>query len=134
MIQVLGVLLGIDMQAFERPEGSDELPPGVSAQSPSSPTPPTPTPTASTQPPIAQKPTPTPSTSKAAEPEPMEVEESEQKEAMRLKAKGSEAYKKRDFATAREMYQKAWDAWPKDITFLTNLAGELRLMRPSSGD
>ena len=35
MIDVLGVLMGIDMQGFSRPEGSDEMPPGFNASSPS---------------------------------------------------------------------------------------------------
>ena len=51
MIDVLGALMGIDMQGFSREEGSDELPPGVSraqAQSPNSPpTSPPPQPAAS---------------------------------------------------------------------------------------
>jgi len=41
---------------------------------------------------------------------------------LELKAKGSEAYKKRDFVTAKELFSKAWEVWPQDITFLTNLA------------
>lgn len=36
---------------------------------------------------------------------------------------GSEAYKKRDFEAATAHFSKAWDIWPKDITFLTNLGG-----------
>ena len=31
MIDVFGVLSGIDMQGFSRPEGSDEMPPGMSS-------------------------------------------------------------------------------------------------------
>ncbi|KAF8335078.1 uncharacterized protein EI90DRAFT_397970 [Cantharellus anzutake] len=38
MIQVMGVLMGIDMQGFARPGGSDEVPQGFE---PSSPVPPT---------------------------------------------------------------------------------------------
>lgn len=58
----------------------------------------------------------------------MEVEEEvepEKKEALELKAKGAEAYKKKDFATAKELFSKAWETWPKDISFLTNAAGRL---------
>lgn len=36
---------------------------------------------------------------------------------------GADAYKKRDFATAITHFSKAWETWPKDIAFLTNLAG-----------
>jgi stress-induced-phosphoprotein 1 len=45
------------------------------------------------------------------------------KEAEAEKKLGGEAYKKRDFEAAAAHYSKAWDAWPKDITFLTNLGG-----------
>lgn len=43
------------------------------------------------------------------------------KDAEAAKKVGNEAYKKRDFEVAAENFQKAWDLWPKDITFLTNL-------------
>jgi hypothetical protein len=36
---------------------------------------------------------------------------------------GTDAYKKRDFAAAVTHFSGAWEAWPKDITFLTNLGG-----------
>ena len=45
------------------------------------------------------------------------------KEAEAEKKLGSEAYKKRDFETAATHFAKAWDVWPKDLTFLTNLGG-----------
>jgi stress-induced-phosphoprotein 1 len=61
---------------------------------------------------------------KMAEPEDDEDDEAKaKKEAENEKQKGSEAYKKRDFATASQAFEKAWELWPKDITFLTNLAG-----------
>lgn len=44
-------------------------------------------------------------------------------EAEAQKKIGSEAYKKREFETAAAAFEKAWDSWPKDITFLTNLSG-----------
>ena len=37
---------------------------------------------------------------------------------------GAAAYKARDFANAASHFQKAWDIWPKDITFLSNLGGK----------
>ena len=59
-----------------------------------------------------------------AEPEDPE-EAAARSEAEAAKKVGSEAYKRRDFAIAVEQFSKAWELWPKDITFLTNLAGEL---------
>jgi len=46
------------------------------------------------------------------------------KEAEAEKKSGTEAYKKRDFEAAITHFSKAWDVWPKDITFLTNLGGK----------
>jgi len=43
------------------------------------------------------------------------------KEAEAAKKAGNEAYKKREFDEAATQFSKAWDLWPKDITFLTNL-------------
>jgi stress-induced-phosphoprotein 1 len=66
--------------------------------------------------------------SKAPEPaaEPMEVEPTEEdnqkRKAADLKAQGTAAYKSRSFDDAVEAFQAAWDAYPKDVTFLTNLA------------
>jgi stress-induced-phosphoprotein 1 len=51
------------------------------------------------------------------------------KEAETAKKMGNEAYKKRDFEEAATQFSKAWDLWPKDITFLTNLGGELCCFR-----
>lgn len=106
---------------MERPEGSNEMPPGVKAQSSddysklsSS--------TSSSTP--AQPPKP-----KVEEPaEDVEMEDDEdskaKKEADELKAKGSAAYKARKFDEAEEAYAKAWETSPKDITYLTNLSGK----------
>ncbi|KAH9943011.1 activator of Hsp70 and Hsp90 chaperone [Epithele typhae] len=106
MIDVLGALMGIDMQGFSRDEGSDEFPPGVDP----------------TNPPRA-------SSSKASEPpkeedvEMLDPEEAEKKKAAEAEKKlGTEAYKTRDFDNAIAHFQKAWDTWPKDVAFLTNLA------------
>ena len=113
--------MGVDMQGYSREEGSDELPPGVSKSSMDSPpSSPPPKPAASTS-----RPTPAP----AAQPEDVEMTEGDQeevvakKEAEAAKKAGSEAYKKRDFEEAAKNFEKAWDSWPKDITFLTNLGG-----------
>jgi stress-induced-phosphoprotein 1 len=125
MIDVLGVAMGIDMTGFARPEGSDELPPGVSpekvastSRSPPPPTsPPKPSPPQSTPPP------------KVEEDVEMATEEDDEdvrakKEAETAKKAGGEAYKKRNFEEAIKQFERAWELWPKDITFLTNLGGE----------
>jgi len=121
--------MGIDMQGFSRPEGSDDLPPGVAPETSSKPTSPPPrqTPTTQTPTPPPPKPTP-PKPAKVEEDVEMEDDEDDEevkarKEAEAEKKLGSEAYKKRDFETAAAHFSKAWDAWPKDLTFLTNLGG-----------
>jgi len=43
-------------------------------------------------------------------------------EAEELKKTGSDAYRKRDFSAAIAAYEKAWEIYPKDITYLTNLS------------
>ncbi|KAF5393583.1 hypothetical protein D9757_000397 [Collybiopsis confluens] len=115
MIDVLGALMGVDMQGFSRPEGSDEIPTGVSEKSPPT----------SPPPPAASS-----SSSFTKPAEDVEMEEVDddddgeakaKKEAEILKKSGGEAYKKREFEEAAKCFQKAWDIYPKDITFLTNL-------------
>lgn len=129
LIDVLGVLMGIDMQGFNRPEGSDDLPPGVVPGTipdpPSSPPKKSPSPQAS-----SSKPSPPPQPAKVEEVVEMQVDEDDdddevkaRKEAEAEKKLGAEAYKKRDFDVAVTHFSKAWDVWPKDITFLTNLGG-----------
>ncbi|WWC61569.1 uncharacterized protein I303_104153 [Kwoniella dejecticola CBS 10117] len=126
MLTVLGVMMGIDIDAMERPEGSNETPPGMQPFPPqpeasSSKPAPAPAPAAA-----EKKPEPTP----APKEEPMEVEEEEEegsdkaaeKEAADLKGKGNVAYKARKFDEAIELYSKAWEVYPKDVTFLTNLS------------
>jgi stress-induced-phosphoprotein 1 len=128
MIDILGVLMGIDMQGFSRDEGSGDLPPGLRTEdvTPSSPPPsskPTSQPQASTS-----KPTPPPAPESAkVEEEDVEMEETDNEEAQAKKAAeeekklGNAAYKKRDFDSAAGHFAKAWEVWPKDMTFLTNL-------------
>ena len=120
MIDVLGALMGIDMQGFTREEGSDELPPGVKkAPEPTSASPP-PQPSASTS---APKPATPPA---AAEDVEMADEDARaKKEAETEKQAGAAAYKNRDFEAAAASFSKAWEIYPKDITFLTNLSGKL---------
>lgn len=117
MIDVLGVAMGIDLQAFTRDEGSSDLPPGVT--SPMSP----PAASSSSPPPRSTPAPPKPQQEDVTMAEPEDDEEARaKKSALAEKARGAEAYKKRDFTVAVEAFQKAWDLWPKDVTFLTNLA------------
>jgi len=111
MIDALGVLMGIDIQAQTRPEGSNEGFPRGEARPP---TPPAASP--------SKKPEPAPAPAKEdVEMEDLDEEEAKaKKEAQDSKKLGSEAYKKRDFETAINHFEKAWELYPKDITFLTN--------------
>ncbi|CED85558.1 Molecular co-chaperone STI1 [Phaffia rhodozyma] len=119
MIQVIGVLMGVDLNAFERPEGSSFDPANPEASEPAPASAPKPKETPA---PAPSKPTPAPA--KEPEAEPMEVDEDAQAkaEAEASKKKGNETYKARKFEEAIEHYQMAWSVWPKDISFLTNLA------------
>nr|GAT46225.1 activator of Hsp70 and Hsp90 chaperones [Mycena chlorophos] len=99
MIDVLGALMGIDMQGF---------------------TPSSPPPAAS-----SSKPKPPPAPAPTEDVEMVEVDDEEaaaKRDAEAAKKAGGEAYKKRDFGEAATQFSKAWDLWPKDITFLTNLS------------
>jgi tetratricopeptide (TPR) repeat protein len=123
--------MGIDMQGFSRPEGSDEVPPGVPESAASPP---------SSPPPSARPPPSSASSSKVHQHEDVKMAGADQveaevgedaavkKEAEAEKKFGADAYKKRDFATAITHFTKAWDTWPKDISFLTNIAGEAVLV------
>jgi len=123
MIDVLGVLMGVDMQGFDRPEGSDELPPGLSkSDMDSSPTysaPKSPAGASSSRSqPSAPNPPPTEDADVTMEDE---EEVNAKKEAEAAKKAGNEAYRSRNFVEAAKLFEKAWDLWPKDVTFLTNL-------------
>lgn len=126
MIDVMGALMGIDMQGFEREMGSEELPPGYKkADEPSSPPPP---PAASSSSSAPKSPPPP-----AQKEEDVEMAEPEDDETAKAKAEaeaekklGADAYKARKLDEAITHFQKAWDIYPQDMTFLTNLAGEFR--------
>ncbi|KAI0853531.1 heat shock protein [Daldinia vernicosa] len=125
MIQVLGVLMGIDMHMG----GPDDIPGAAAAAAASS---------SSTKEaeedvempdlvPADSKPQSKPEPAKAPEPEPEpEVDEEElakkkaKEEADKEKALGTENYKKRNFDEAIKHYTKAWELH-KDITYLNNL-------------
>ena len=115
MIQVMGVLMGIDLQAFERPEDV----PGAAAKEAAQETPkPAPEP--------AKEAPKQPEAPKQAEvpEEPMpeaDSEDAQNKAADDAEKKlGNERYLKRDFGPAAEHYQKAWELY-HDITYLNNL-------------
>lgn len=123
MLEVMGVLMGVDLQAFERPEGSGD---DASSRAFSSPPPPKPS---ASSPASQQTRAKVEEDVSMAEPEP-EEEDSEapeekkaKKAAEEQKKIGSDAYRKRDFETAAAAFEKAWELWPKDVTFLTNLSG-----------
>jgi len=44
-------------------------------------------------------------------------------EAEELKGKGNVSYKARRFEEAIDLYQKAWELYPKDVSFFTNMSG-----------
>jgi len=116
MIDVLGALMGIDLQASTRPEGSDELPSDLKKDSPPSPAPPK-APTASSSKPSKSEPVPTE--------QDIEMEDDDEtrakKEAETAKEAGNVAYKNRNFEEAAKQFQLAWDTWPNNVAYLTNL-------------
>ncbi|KAI9754753.1 MAG: Hsp90 cochaperone [Lichina confinis] len=114
-LQVMGVLLGVDMQFGAPGEG------GTEPKSPEEDTPMSdaaPSSSRSGEPPKAREPEPEP------EPEPEDEEAvaraKAKAEAEAEKKLGNELYKKREFDAAVEHYNKAWELH-KDITYLTNL-------------
>jgi stress-induced-phosphoprotein 1 len=110
MLQVLGVLMGIDLETRDAP------PTGPNVQEYAMPD----------APPASSR----PEQKKAPEPEPEpEVEEIDEEALEKKKAKeaadkekalGTENYKKRNFDDAIAHYSKAWELY-KDITYLNNL-------------
>ncbi|KAM0477863.1 hypothetical protein ACHAPX_005629 [Trichoderma viride] len=109
MIQVLGVMMGVDMEVRDSPpEGSQSY--NVSEDTPM---------------PDAPKKSPEPKKAPEPEPEPEVDEEALEKkkkkeEADKEKALGTDNYKKRKFDEAIEHYSKAWEIY-QDITYLNNL-------------
>ncbi|KAM7188433.1 heat shock protein sti1 [Naviculisporaceae sp. PSN 640] len=112
MIQVLGVLMGVDM---------DMAPPGAAGASGSRAEPEEDVPMPDARP--APK-APEPKKEPTPEPEPEDEEALEKKKAKEAADKekqiGTENYKKRNFDEAIKHYQAAWDLH-KDITYLNNL-------------
>lgn len=121
MIDVLGVLMGIDMQGFQREEGSDELPPGVRKEDVRSETQPA---ASSSSPPPPKPAAPAPQPKEDEDIEMDDEEAKAKKEAQEEKAAGAAAYKARDLSKAEQHFAKAWEVWPKDVTYLTNLSGK----------
>jgi len=121
MIDVLGALMGIDIQAGTRPEGSEDIPEGVEVP-----------PSASSPPPhtAPRKSEPTPAPAE----EDVEMKDDEEAQAKKAaeaaKEVGGAAYKKKDFEEAIKNFELAWDTWPKNIAFLTNLGGWWFIISP----
>lgn len=99
MIQVMGVLMGLDLKAFERPEEAREEP--------------------KAQPKAQPQPAPEPKPEPKPEPAPAPADPAKE-EAEAEKKLGNERYLKRDFGAAAAHYTKAWELH-KDITYLNNL-------------
>lgn len=59
-------------------------------------------------------------------PEPQDDRTPEQREAAKEKDLGNEAYKKKDFETALEHYDRASQLDPTNITYMTNKAGNYK--------
>ncbi|KAL7943051.1 hypothetical protein V8C42DRAFT_329500 [Trichoderma barbatum] len=110
MIQVLGVMMGVDMEMRDSaPEGSESYVVSEDKDTPMTDAPKKPEPKKAPEP----------------EPEPELDEEALEKqkkkeEADKEKALGTENYKKRKFDEAIEHYSKAWELY-QDITYLNNL-------------
>lgn len=122
MIDALGVLMGIDIQAQTRPEGSNE---GAPRQREGRPLTPPAAPTASSA--TKSKPEPESTSALSQDVEMEEVDDDEakaKKEAEASKKAGAEAYRNRDLDVAIEHFEKAWETYPKDITFLSNAGGK----------
>lgn len=111
MIQVLGVLMGVDMQMRD----PSDMPEGAGAGNDTA------MPDAAPEP---SKPAPQKAPEPQPEPEPEDEEALEKKKAKEAadkeKALGTEQYKKRNFDEAIAHYTKAWELH-KDITYLNNL-------------
>ena len=133
MISVLGVLMGIDMQGFSGDNVPSEYSKAshstsnASASSSSGHATASASASTSTSKPPPRAPTPPAEDTEMGEPEEEDedaIAERKAKEAaLAEKNKGNAAYKERKFDIAIAAFEKAWDLWPKDVTFLTNLSG-----------
>lgn len=110
LLQVLGVLMGVDLETRDAPPSGDNVQEFPMPDAP----------------PAPQRSKPEPKKAPEPEPEPEEVDEEalEKKKAKEAadkeKAIGTENYKKRNFDEAIAHYSKAWELY-KDITYLNNL-------------
>ena len=110
-LQVMGVLLGVDMQMGMPPEGG---PSGAGEARNVEEDVPMSDPRPSSRPPPPKEPEPEPEDEEAI------AAKKAKEEAENEKKLGTEKYKKRQFDEAIEHYNKAWELH-KDITYLTNL-------------
>jgi len=122
MIQVMGVLMGVDMDMM------GGMPSGAGGEAGTAGEAEEDVPMPDARPSSAQNPPPKdPPKQKAPEPEPVEPEDEEAAAKAKAKAEaeaekklGTEQYKKRNFDEAIAHYSKAWELH-KDITYLNNL-------------
>merc|ERR1719343_1997549 len=71
-------------------------------------------------PPAAARAAPKPAPKKEEPPPPEDLRSPEQKEADEFKTKGNELYKKKEFTSALEMYDKAIEKEPNDLIYYNN--------------
>lgn len=114
MIQVLGVLMGVDMSVV--PPGQEPPSYARAEDAEMEDVPPPPRPASKPAPPPAREPEPEPEEEDEEALEKKKAKEAAEKE----KALGTENYKKRNFDDAIKHYSKAWELH-KDITYLNNL-------------
>ena len=120
MLQVMGVLMGIDMNVMGGKGGDEEMPDFGGAKEAEEDVPMSEARPASAKPAASSK-APAPEPEPEAEPEDEEAAAAKKakEEADAEKKLGTENYKKRNFDVAIEHYDKAWGLH-KDITYLTN--------------
>ncbi|EXJ59468.1 stress-induced-phosphoprotein 1 [Cladophialophora psammophila CBS 110553] len=116
-LEVMGVLLGVDMQMGMPPEGG---PSGAERATEEEDVPMPDARPRSNPPPQPEKKAPEPELEPEPEDEDAIAAKKAKEEAENEKKLGTEDYKKRKFDQAIEHYSKAWDLH-KDITYMTNL-------------
>lgn len=118
LLEVMGVLLGIDLQMGQPPTGDSSTSAAREAEEDVPMTDSRPT---SRPPPAETKKTPEPEPEPEPEDEDAIAAKKAKEQAETEKKLGTENYKKRKFDEAIDHYSKAWDLH-KDITYLTNLS------------
>lgn len=115
MIQVLGVLMGVDMDMMGGGGAAGQAGPGAGAREAEEDVPMTDARPTKTEPAPAKEPEP-----ESEEDEEAAAKKKAKEEADKEKALGTAEYKKRNFDDAVAHYTKAWELY-KDITYLNNV-------------